>query len=154
MSVRVSPATAAEVPALAELHRAAFAEPWSAAALAQLLVMPGAFAWLATRAGRPAGFVLARAAAEEAEILTLAVVPEARRCGIGRALVGAVAGDARARGAGRLHLEVAEDNEAGLALYRACGFSIAGRRRNYYVKKSGNRGAACLMTLDFAEAGR
>ncbi len=117
-------------PALAALHALAFppAQAWGADAIALMLGMPGAFGlW------RPAeGFVLARVAADEAEILTLAVVPAARRRGLGAALMRGAMAEARARGAACLHLEVAAGNQAALALYRALGCAEAGRRPRYY----------------------
>ncbi len=120
---------------LAALHARAFDKAWSAGELASLLQSPGAFALLA-REIEPAGFVLARIAADEAEILTLAVLPEARRKGIAAALVRATAAAASAAGGRSLHLEVAEDNVAGRALYAKLGFEQTGRRRGYYASGS------------------
>lgn len=114
---------------LAALHAAAFASPWSRADLADLLASPGAFALLA----EGEGFILCRAIAGEAEILTLAVAPAARRRGTGRALVEAAAGVAGTLGAETLFLEVAHDNAAALALYDAAGFSRVGLRKGYYA---------------------
>jgi [ribosomal protein S18]-alanine N-acetyltransferase len=115
---------------LAALHARAFPRGWSAAELVKLLENPAAFA-LADRQGQ--GFVLAWVVADEAEILTLAVAPEARRRGLGAALVREAARLAQARGAAALHLEVAEDNLAARALYAKLGFAEAGRRLGYYA---------------------
>jgi ribosomal-protein-alanine N-acetyltransferase len=119
-----------EAAALAALHAAAFppADRWGADAIALMLEMPGAF--VVHRPGQ--GFVLARVAAEEAEILTLAVHPAARRQGHGAALLAAAMAGAVARGAGAMFLEVAEGNAAARALYAAAGFAEVGRRRRYY----------------------
>jgi [ribosomal protein S18]-alanine N-acetyltransferase len=114
---------------LAALHARAFARGWSAAELVKLLENPAAFA-LADQQGH--GFVLAWAVAGEAEILTLAVAPEARRRGLGAALVLDAARLAQARGATALHLEVAEDNFAARALYAKLGFAETGVRPGYY----------------------
>ena len=73
--------------------------------------------------------------------------PEARRRGLGADLVRAGAEAARARGASTLHLEVAEDNTAALALYRATGFVEAGRRKGYYARPDGSAAAALLLSL-------
>jgi ribosomal-protein-alanine N-acetyltransferase len=115
---------------LAALHAQSFppAEAWSEEALATLLRMPGAFAFALP--GR--GFVMARVAGGEAEILTLAVVPAARRRGDGSALLAAALAATAARGAAEIFLEVAEANEAGRGLYAAAGFEAVGRRRRYY----------------------
>jgi ribosomal-protein-alanine N-acetyltransferase len=126
-----SAATAGDAPALAALHAAAFppAQAWGRDAIALLLAMPGAFGlW---REG--AGLVLARMAAGEAEILTVAVVPAARRRGHGTALLREGMAAARARGAGAMFLEVAAGNAPALALYAREGFVEVGRRRRYYA---------------------
>jgi ribosomal-protein-alanine N-acetyltransferase len=60
------------------------------------------------------------------------VLPARRRRGIGRQLMAALLDWAAARGIARIHLEVAEDNDAACALYRGCGFAAIGRRRGYY----------------------
>jgi len=123
-------ATADDSSTLARLHAEAFAEPWSEAALAGLATSSGAFALAADD-----GFILVRALAGEAEILTLAVRPAARRRGLGRTLVQAAAADAREAGAESLFLEVAADNAAALALYAGCGFEPVGRRNAYYRRR-------------------
>ena len=116
---------------LAALHASAFDHPWDAAALAALLAAPGVFA-LADDTAQ--GFILIRVVADEAEILTLAVSPGARRRGLGRDLVEAAATEAARRGAESLFLEVAADNDAAIALYRRTDFQPAGRRKGYYAK--------------------
>ena len=123
-------ASPGDAPDLAALHAAAFppAERWDAAAIRVLLELPGGFGLLQPGAG----FVLARVAADEAEILTLAVAPAARRLGHGGALLAGAMAAAVARGAVAMFLEVAEPNAAARALYAAAGFAEAGRRRRYY----------------------
>ena len=124
-------ATPAHAAAMAAIHEASFpsGERWTAEALATLVSQPGCFA----RLDPEGGFVLARVAADEAEILTLAVAPERRRRGIARALVGEARAVAAAMGAPHMLLEVAADNAAALALYGSLGFSPVGRRRGYYA---------------------
>ena len=122
--IAVGPVHAA---ALAAIHAASFppGEQWGDAAMADILAMPGVVGFLDERGG----FVLARSAGGEAEILTLAVVPPARRRGLGRALLDQVL----AVTAGLpLFLEVAADNEAAQALYRSAGWSECGHRPGYY----------------------
>ena len=95
------------------------------------------------------GFVLARVAAEDGEIIALGVLPEARRGGAGALLVeGAIEG-AGGLGATALFLEVAEDNEAARSLYRSRGFFPVGRRPGYYRRPDG-RIAALVMRYSFA----
>ena len=116
---------------LAALHARAFERAWGAAEIAKLLENSAVFA-LVSRATDVQGFVMAWTAAGDAELLTVAVVPEARRRGVGASLVTAAGVTALARGAASMHLEVAEDNEAALALYRKLGYEAAGRRHAYY----------------------
>jgi [ribosomal protein S18]-alanine N-acetyltransferase len=79
------------------------------------------------------GFVAGRRVADELEILNLAVRPEARRCGIGKALVQALLRTLRgSKGQVRIFLEVRESNSAGIAFYRGLGFQQTGRRKDYY----------------------
>ena len=130
--------------ALAALHARCFAEgpprPWSAAEIAALLADPTTIPVL-----RPEGFALGRAAAGEAELLTLAVAPEARRRGLGTALVAAFEAEARARGAGEAFLEVAESNAGARALYARLGYLPAGRRPGYYRSAEAPPTAALVL---------
>ncbi len=135
--------------ALARLHAAAFTtpRPWSEAEFASLLAGLGA-----VLVSAPEGFVLGRALEGEAELLTIAVAPDARRRGIGRHLLKQFLRDAAAQGAGTVFLEVAEDNAAALALYRAAGFTEAGRRRGYYRTPEGRAVDALVLRRDTGEA--
>ena len=117
-----------DIAALAALHATSFPDAWSAASIRDLLAGPGVFAFLL-----PGGFVLARAAGGEAEILTLAVAPSLRRQGIARALIRAAASHAQELGARTLFLEVATENGPALVLYAGLGFTPAGRRKAYYA---------------------
>jgi ribosomal-protein-alanine N-acetyltransferase len=128
---------------LAALHAVAFAEPWGATDFAALLSQAGVFA-----VDEPDGFVLMRVVADEAEILTLAVRPQARGRGLGSRLVGQGATEAAAGGATRLFLEVAADNGPALALYARAGFLEAGRRPGYYARPEGRRQDALILALN------
>ena len=141
------PLQATELASLARLHGICFADAWSETMLAELLASPGVFGILA-EAGE--GFVLVRAIAGEAEILSIGVIPDHRRKGIGRALLSAAAVEARRRGAERLFLEVASDNGPALALYRRAGFVKVGRRTGYYHRRTGTV-AAEILAIDLSE---
>ncbi len=123
-------AVPADAPALAALHAAAFppAQAWGADTIGLLLALPGAFGLWRDYAG----LVLARMAADEAEVLTIGVAPDTRRRGHGAALLRGALAAARARGAGAMFLEVAAGNAPALALYAREGFAEVGRRRRYY----------------------
>lgn len=130
---------------LAEIHASAFDRPWDAAAFQSLCRQDGVVAL-----GHADGFILIRTVSDEAEILTLAVRPQARRRGAGADLVRAGADAARAQGAQRLFLEVAEDNAAALALYRSAGFVEDGRRKGYYARTEGPAATALLLSLNLS----
>ncbi|WP_241666828.1 GNAT family N-acetyltransferase [Muricoccus nepalensis] len=126
------PVSAAEAPVLAALHAAAFPpeERWGESAIRLMLALEGAFGLAVGE--EPAGFVLARAAAGEAEVLTLAVDPAAQRAGLGGALLGAAVAEVARRGASALFLEVSERNAPARALYARAGAAQVGLRRRYY----------------------
>lgn len=91
--------------------------------------LPG---WVAEGETGVIGFVVARSAADEMEILNLAVEPAGRRRGAGRALLAAALDRGRAAGARRAWLEVRESNRVAQLFYESRGFAVAGRRPRYY----------------------
>lgn len=115
---------------LATIHAASFTlpRPWSEREFSTLLDSPHSL--LVTR---PAGFALARVVADEAELLTIAVLPMARRQGTGKALLQDLLTQAADRGATRIFLEVSAQNDSAIALYEGQGFQTLARRKGYYV---------------------
>lgn len=153
-TTNVRAAGAERASAFAAVHRQAFDRAWSADELRRVMDGPCTFTLEALfqkdappgdSPAEPLGFIVVRAVAGEAEILTLAVHPEARRLGLGRALVQSAAATARGLGAEAFWLEVAIDNKAAIALYAATGFEAAGRRPRYYARKGGDRVDAVVM---------
>ena len=126
----IVPATPLHAAALAAIHAAAFppGARWGRDAMSLQLASPAAFGFI-DAAG---GCVLARVAADEAEVLTLAVMPHARRAGLARGLLAAACTEAARRGAAAMLLEVGAANVAAQALYAGAGFCAVGRRRGYY----------------------
>ena len=139
--------------AMARLHQEDFIRPWTDGEFLQLLKQDTVFGFLACREGaggrEPAGFVLARLAAGEAEILTIAVSRACRRRGLGRLLMDAVMRKLHADRAESLFLEVDETNAAAIALYRRFGFRKVGERKAYYDAGNGRRNSAIVMRVDF-----
>ena len=125
------PLSLAHAELIAGMHHVCFKEPWDAKAMTELLAMPGAYGFLAGN-DQPEGFVLCRAAAGEAEVLTILVLPPYRRTRLGSRLLDAAMATAKEAGAESMFLEVAADNENGQALYAAQGFAQVGRRPRYY----------------------
>lgn len=133
----IVPAGPLEAPMIASLLGETMrGSAWTEGAIADVLQSGGGFAHLA--AGRtygevmPVAFALGRVTADEAELLGLGVLPDARRCGLGERLLESAMATAAGRGAVRMVLEVAETNAAALALYRKAGFERAGTRPSYY----------------------
>ncbi|WP_425051374.1 GNAT family N-acetyltransferase [Psychromarinibacter sp. S121] len=127
---------------LAALHGRCFVtpRPFSESEFAALLDTSSVFLCATAH-----GFALGRALAGEAELLTLAVDPDARRQGTGRRLMADFHDNAVQRGAETVFLEVAEDNAAARALYTACGYVEVGRRKAYYRHPDGSRVDALVM---------
>jgi ribosomal-protein-alanine N-acetyltransferase len=115
---------------MAAIHAAAFppGESWGVDALGIQLDLPGVAGWVDGRGG----MILVRRAADEMEVLTLAVLPAARRLGVATSLLDRALSWAAAEGVGIVFLEVAKDNAAARALYQRFDFAPVGRRRGYY----------------------
>ncbi len=125
----------AEAGLCASLHAACFPASWDESAFAQFLGAPGCLVLLAAPGddASPQGLLVARIAADEAELITLGVIPARRRQGMARALVQAAMTALGQAGAKRLFLEVEDGNEAALGLYRSLGAAPVGRRPRYYA---------------------
>lgn len=147
----IEPLRVEDAAALAAIHHEDFVRPWSAEEFATLLKQNPVFGFGARPVGRRrelAGFALARVAAGEAEILTIAVARTARRAGLGRRLMDAVLRHLHHLRAEALFLEVDETNAPALALYRRLGFREVGRRSNYYDGAAGKKSSALVMRRD------
>ena len=135
---------------LARIHAAAFAgqgRAWSTREIEDLCAEPSISLRVAPDGGGQtiAGFALFRTAADEAELLTLAVAPDSQRKGLGRSLLADVLTGAREAGAARLFLEVAAGNSAARALYAGAGFQVCGTRSAYYLLPDGRRDDALVL---------
>ncbi|WP_069299550.1 GNAT family N-acetyltransferase [Neptunicoccus sediminis] len=127
---------------MAEIHGACFTQPrpWSATELAALCASP-----LCLVKSCDQGFAIARRAGPEAELLTIAVHPDARRKGKARTLLSALLQELRATGCEEIFLEVVEHNTAAIALYEAAGFGKLSYRKDYYRGPEGGTAAALVM---------
>lgn len=157
-AIRLLPVQATMHKVIAALHGHCFDDAWNAYTVGQVMRMPGAFGFLAVASTSddgtgdiPIGFALAGGAADERELLSIGVLPDHRRGGIGRRLVEMVIAKSIEHGAARLFLEVAEDNSAAQQLYRTLGFVPVGRRPGYYRRKSGPAVAALTLRRTLTE---
>ncbi len=126
--------TQAHVAALVEIHAEAFPplEAWGEDAITLQLALPGVFGLLDDRGG----MLLGRLVADEAEVLTLAVAPAARRLGVATGLLRAAGAYVASQGGAAIFLEVATPNSSARKLYAREGFVEVGRRRRYYQDRS------------------
>lgn len=152
MRAHVDGASQKETEALAEIHRDGFRRTWSAHDFSQLMADPSVFT-LALRLQpiigprRLAGFVTVRFAADEAEILTIAVHSRYRGNGYGRLLMDDVVRRLYRERIATLFLEVDRTNRAAVRLYQRLGFKVAGERRQYYADPASGDGTALVMRL-------
>ncbi len=145
MTVAIAAAGPAQAAVVAALHATTIgagegAEGWSADWVARLLALPGAVCMLAVAPDDPpcpVGFALCLPAGEAFDLAAIGVLPERRRAGIAGRLLAQCEAAARAAGARRIMLEVAEDNAAARAFYARAGFAASGRRAGYYRAQSG-----------------
>ncbi len=132
--MNVRPLEARDLPAVAAIERASFADPWSEALIADELGRSDRV-WLVgeTGGGGVIGFGGIMLAGDGAHVMDLAVAGDVRRRGVARTLLWQLARCAVAAGAERMTLEVAASNVAARELYGSCGFDVAGRRSGYYA---------------------
>ena len=151
---------ASAAPLLADLHAASFYRPgdetWSVRAFTDVLRMPGAFALVAQMQREngpiPVGFSVCRITGDEAELLSLGVIPDHRKLGTARALIQISMTRCQQAGAQLLYLEVAEDNPPAQTLYESLGFRQVGRRPGYYARLENRRVDALTMQLALASS--
>jgi ribosomal-protein-alanine N-acetyltransferase len=135
---------------MADIHERSFFRPWSAEEFEHMLsgrevVADGLFINHGKQLG---GFVMSRIAADEGEILTIALDPSVRNKGLSSLLLKEHLHVLQQRCVNKVFLEVDENNVAALALYRAVGFRENGRRSGYYHGAAGRTTSAVMMTID------
>ena len=148
----IEPARPEDLGPLAEIHGRAFAHEWSETELAALVADPSVICLVAKRGNafgtkRPFGFLLLRFAADEAEVLTIAVDPTRRGRGYGHMLMMAGIERLIRRDVAHLFLEVDEGNAPAVRLYQKIGFIEVGKCKGYYATANG-RSTALVMRLD------
>jgi len=143
-SLHIRRATSADLQAMLRIEQASFSDPWTEDSLATALSLERMHVLVAEAdaeldrqravdgAAGLLGYVVALVVGPDAEIADLAVAPDARRRGVGRALLERALAELAAAGVRTLYLEVRESNRAARTLYDAHGFGSVGRRRGYY----------------------
>ena len=121
-----------DVPAVAELERKCFSDPWSERSVAAELENPLSL-WLVALLGRTVvGYVGSQSVMEQADMMNIAVNPDYRRQGIAESLIERLVSELKDKQVSSLTLEVRASNAPAIALYRKLGFIQVGKRPNYY----------------------
>jgi [ribosomal protein S18]-alanine N-acetyltransferase len=146
----VVPMEASDCRDVSELHGQRFSRRWSDGEFSNLLLEQNVFGFVVRQTNaffsKPmGGFILAREAAGEAEILTVAAAEKFSRLGLGWRLMQAALREAGVRGADSMFLEVEAENRAAVGLYRKLGFTQVAERPAYYTTADGRRTAALVM---------
>lgn len=149
---RAEPALAEAGPrdagAIAALHAASFRRGWSEPEVEALLLDRHVIAHRATIGGRLVGFIMSRQAADEAEILSVAVAGSHRGKGLARRLLTLHLRRLAGLSARTVFLEVDEHNAPAIRLYDRAGFREVGRRPNYYPSAAGRPATALVLRRD------
>jgi len=133
MTFAIGPAKVHDLASVAVIERTAFSDPWSLRSFREALDSGSVyFACARSDAGSVLGYVVAWFVADQGEIANIAVSPDQRGRGVGRALLDAALGEAAARGIAAVFLEVRDSNQRARELYASRGFEEVGRRRRYY----------------------
>jgi ribosomal-protein-alanine N-acetyltransferase len=147
--LHIEPAETRDAEALAGLHAQGFHRGWPVADFQSYIASRDTPVYVACDAKRKiAGFAMLRLAADEAELITIAVDNRWRKKGVGRALMRALFDDLQMTPARKLFLEVAADNPAALRLYTQHGFSRVSERQGYYARPDGRPATAIVMSRD------
>jgi ribosomal-protein-alanine N-acetyltransferase len=135
MRLAIGSATVHDLASVAAIERVAFSDPWSLRSIRQALDSPTVFfACARSDGGGVLGYVVAWFVADQGEIANIAVAPDHRGHGVGRALLDAALSEAEVRGISAVFLEVRDSNRRARELYASRGFEEVGRRRRYYRK--------------------
>lgn len=150
---RVDAATGRHAAQISAMHAASFARGWTVEEIEQLMADRGVVADILraqARTGAIDGFALSRVAADEAELLSIAVSSRRRGKGGSSRLLARHLARVAAAGARRIVLEVDENNVPALRLYGKFGFEQVATRPAYYARPDGTRGTAKVLarTLD------
>jgi [ribosomal protein S18]-alanine N-acetyltransferase len=146
----VVPATGRDAPRLAQLHGASFHRGWGEGEFDSMLAERNTLIQLLQMKRKIIGFVVSRIAADEAEILSIAIDSGYRGRGLSRNMLLTHLGHLAGRGVQKVFLEVEENNQPARRLYEQTGFAVIGRRERYYRQSGGDHLNALLMRRDLS----
>ena len=146
----IEPATLRDAPVLAQLHGASFHRGWGEGEFESMLTERNTLVHRLRSGRKVIGFAVSRMAADEAEILSIAVASSHRGRGLSRTLLLTHLGHLAGRGIRTVFLEVEENNQPARRLYDRTGFAVVGRRERYYRQPGGEQLNAVLMRRDLS----
>jgi len=146
----VEPASLRDAPVLAQIHGASFHRGWGEGEFETMLTARNTLVHRLRMGRKVIGFSVSRIAADEAEILSIAVAQSHRGRGLSNNLLLTHLGHLAGRGVRTVFLEVEENNQPARRLYKRAGFAVAGRRERYYRQASGEPLNALLMRRDLS----
>ena len=146
----VEPATLRDIRKLAQIHAASFHRGWGEGEFEQMLRESNTLLHRLRQGSTVIGFSVSRIAADEAEILSIALEPGHRGRGLSRDLFLTHLGHLAGRGVRTVFLEVEENNAPARKLYERAGFAVAGRRERYYKEAGGVELNALVMRRDLS----
>ena len=133
-----------DVPEVLSIENVSFSTPWSEILFMNEIFKPLSVPKVARRGERIVGYICANYVLDEGHILNVTVHPEHRCRGIAEGLLNHLSALLSARGCRKIFLEVRASNEAAARMYRKAGFSIIGRRKNYYTHPLEDAVTMCL----------
>jgi len=139
-----------DAPRLAQLHGASFHRGWGESEFERMLAERNTLVHRLRLGHKTIGFAISRIAADEAEILSIAIDPSHRGRGLSRELLLTHLGHLAGRGMLTIFLEVEENNQPARRLYEWAGFTVVGRRERYYQEPGGQQLNALLMRRDLS----
>ena len=146
----VEPASLRDAPALAQIHAASFHRGWGEGEFESMLTERNTLVHRLRMGRKTIGFSVSRMAADEAEILSIAVAESHRGRGLSNNLLLTHLGHLAGRGIRTVFLEVEENNQPARRLYERAGFAVVGRRERYYRQSGGEPLNALLMRRDLS----
>ena len=146
----VEPATLSDAPRLAQLHGASFHRGWGEGEFEVMLTERNTLVHRLRQGRKITGFAVSRMAADEAELLSIAIDATQRGRGLSRNLLLTHLGHLAGRGVRKVFLEVEENNQPARRLYEWAGFEVVGRRERYYQQPGGEQLNALLMRRDLS----
>lgn len=137
--------TESEAGILTDIHEKCFPRYWNRQAFTDFFAVKDTFAFLVEEGNIPIAMTVYRVALDQADVMTIGVLPQWRRKGIAKMLVEKIIADCSELGVKKLFLEVEDGNEAGLNLYEQSGFKHISRRKLYYKQLDGSLTDALVM---------